>query len=133
MKTNEILGYIIGAIAVAGGLGIGAIAVYFSVALEMKTKLALIEARNKERLALIEKGMDPSILDQKKPKDGYSPLLWGLLFCGIALGALTGYAISYYSGVNEAIIINATAMLFGGAGLILYYMISKKKDGKKAA
>jgi hypothetical protein len=137
MESKEILGLVIAIVATVGGLSIGGIAVYVSVTQDMKTKQALLEAKNRERLALIERGMDPSILDKKKPQDGHSALLWGLLLCGIGLGSLIGYVISYcsgYSGIKESIMTNSLGMLLGGAGLILYYIIIRKgKDQNQVA
>ncbi len=61
---------IIGGIAVAGGLAIGAISVAVSVPWAMKEKLAKLEAQTRERMALIEKGFDPELIFKDKKKVG---------------------------------------------------------------
>ena len=84
MDTEKTIGLIIAIVSIIGGLGIGALAVYVSTMTATREKIAQIEARNKERLALIEKGMDITILDKKEyKKTNYGSLLWGLLIAGI--------------------------------------------------
>jgi hypothetical protein len=68
-QLQNIYGLIIGFVAVAGGMGIGLYAVHISVTSENRRKMAAEEARHKERLALIEKGMDPLLAEKKLPKD----------------------------------------------------------------
>jgi len=126
MGSGEILGLLIGLVATAGGLAVGAIIVYMAISSESKAKLAALEAKNKERLAFIEKGMDPGLLDKPAKLDKSSKnyadvaLFWGLLLSGIGSGAFIGYLVSYTTGLNGAITINALAILFGGLGLLLY-------------
>lgn len=123
---------IIGAIAVLGGLGIGALAVYVSVTSATKEKLAQIEAKNKERLALIEKGMDLSILDKKSYQPpNFGALLWGLLLGGIGLGALTGYLISLVTPIERHLAIHCFGLIFGGIGLVVYFIYKKRVENKR--
>jgi hypothetical protein len=123
---SEILGLLIGLVATAGGLAVGAIIIYMAISTESKAKLAALEAKNKERLAFIEKGIDPGLLDKpakldKSAKDHTAlALFWGHLLSGIGSGAFIGYLLSYTTGLNGAITINALAILFGGLGLLLY-------------
>ena len=134
MKTMEdMMGLIIALIAVTGGLGIGAIVVKTSIVEDMKKQLAALEARNRERMALIERGLDPSIADRKSKVNSHGPLLWGLLFVGVALGALIGFFIAYVFGVRETIMVNAMALLFGGISLLVYYERKRKIDAEKAS
>lgn len=126
MGSVEILGLLIGLIATAGGLAVGAIIIYMAISSESKAKLAALEAKTKERLAFIEKGMDPSLLDKPakpvKPARNYAELalFWGLLLSGLGLGAFIGNLISYTTELNAFITINALAILFGGLGLLIY-------------
>lgn len=126
MESTEILGLLIGLIATAGGLAVGAIIIYMAISSESRTKLAALEAKNKERLAFIEKGMDPALLDkpakQAKPTRNYAELalFWGLLLTGLGLGAFIGNLVSYLTELNAFITINAVAILFGGLGLLTY-------------
>src|ERR1700722_6358841 len=85
---------IIGGIAVAGGLAIGAVSIVVSVPWAMKEKLAKMEARNKERMVLIEKGLDPEEVFREKKRVGDDPLFWGFLLAGIGLGLFVGYLVA---------------------------------------
>ena len=126
MGSTEILGLLIGLIATAGGLAVGAIIIYMAISSESRAKLAALEAKNKERLAFIEKGMDPALLDKPakpaKPTRNYAELalFWGLLLSGLGLGAFVGNLISYLIEFNAFITINAMAILFGGLSLLTY-------------
>jgi hypothetical protein len=84
-------------------------------------------ARNKERLALIEKGADASIFfgAEGKKTNRHALLKIGLLFIGIAIGVLAGYLLSL-AGMNEAAGYVSMIFLFGGLGLVVYYPINKK-------
>lgn len=89
--------------------------------------------RNKERLALIEKGADASLFNTgKEPSQVgnslsriFSVLKFGLFFIGIGLGILAGYFISM-AGMGEGAAYPSMIFLFGGLGLIVYYLITRK-------
>ncbi len=78
--------------------------------------------RRKERLTLIEKGMDASIFETHK--NGLSSLKWGLLFVGIGIGILLGRTLVTYFYIDEPAAYFAMICLFGGIALILYYILS---------
>lgn len=133
MDAKEIIGLLIAIIAVTGGLGIGVYAIYMGAIGTKEEKLAQIEARNKERLALIEKGLDPSLVDRKTSTGAsHSPLLWGLLLGGVGFGAFTGYIIAHNNDWNLNIVVHSMAFLFGGIGLITYYVLRQRMGSKKA-
>jgi hypothetical protein len=119
---------IIAGIAVAGGLAIGAISVAVSVPWAMKEKMAKLEARTRERLALIEKGIDPDQLFKEKRVVGNDPLFWGLLLAGLGLGVLLGYILSMVTQLDSMILPNAMGALLGGLGLIVYAWNRKRMD-----
>lgn len=88
---------------------------------------------NRERMALIERGLDP--LGQRKKN--YSLMLaFGLLFIGFGLGLFISFLLTntVFTGLSEE---NATAVyfsmifIFGGLGLTASYLISEKKERKK--
>jgi hypothetical protein len=127
------IGLIIAIIAIIGGLAVGVFTIYSSIIADKEQKLALIEARNRERLALIDKGMDPSQAD-KKPyiPASYGALLWGLLLVGVASGAFIGLSIAPNYGGAGGIVIHAMGMFFGGIGLLIYYIIRRRMESKSA-
>jgi hypothetical protein len=86
-----------------------------------------VSARNKERLALIDKGLDASMLHAKTSTHGrYDALKFGLLLIGFAIGLLLGNILESYADFQEEVAYFSMIMLFGGVALILYYLLMKK-------
>ena len=79
--------------------------------------------RNKERLAMIEKGADPSIFASPKRKLGRKI---GLLAIGGAIGLLVGQSLVVYGGVQEEIAIISMVLLFAGSSLVIEHFLEKK-------
>ena len=84
--------------------------------------------RNKERLSMIEKGMDVSLLS--KQDGSTSPLkFWvikvGFLMIGVALGIIVG-SLASNSSMNEEQAYPFMVLLFGGLALVLSYFVEKK-------
>ena len=84
--------------------------------------------RNKERLSMIEKGMDVSLLS--KHHGSTSPLkFWvikvGFLMIGVALGIIVG-SLASNSIMNEEQAYPSMVLLFGGLALVLSYFVEKK-------
>jgi hypothetical protein len=88
--------------------------------------------RNKERLALIEKGADASLFNTGNEGKKWSvswarfTLKVGMLFVGIALGIITGAIMSNANMLSEGANYLSMIFLFGGLSLILYYVIDRK-------
>ena len=89
------------------------------------------KAKHKERIALIEKGIDASIFIKEETTFN-QVLMWGMLMGGIGLGLFSGYLLSVYSPMREEIIMPILALLFGGLGLIGYFIYRKKTETKSA-
>ena len=90
-------------------------------------------ARNRERMALIEKGGDLSKF-YKRP-NGHLILKNGMFFIGLAAGLLVAYLLTETTAMNGVVAYFSMILLFGGLSLILYYPISarylkKGADGK---
>jgi hypothetical protein len=83
--------------------------------------------RTKERLALIEKGIDAGIFKSTPSK--YALLKWGIFLMGAAVGVIAGYILSLV--INEVVAYFAMIFLFGGVGLITAYLITKKLSQKE--
>lgn len=87
--------------------------------------------RNKERLALIEKGADASLFNTGKVRTqfgwGKISLKLGMLLIGIGLGIIAG-AIFESAGVfpDEAAGYFSMIFIFGGLALVLFYLIERK-------
>jgi len=80
--------------------------------------------RRKERLALIEKGVTASIFN--KDANVSPSLKYGILFIGIAIGFLMGEILYQNTSINEGVSYLSMIFFFGGAGLIVYYIIARK-------
>jgi hypothetical protein len=84
--------------------------------------------RNKERLALIEKGADPKLFKTKDAGSAFRTLKLGLFFIGIAIGILCGYFLAD-GGMNEEPAYFSMIFLFGGIALAASYFLQKKDPG----
>ncbi len=84
--------------------------------------------RRKERMELVQKGVDASIFDSaaKTPTD----LKWGLLLIGIGVGILFGKVLAAYTTLNEEPAFFSMICLFGGIGLIIYHVIANRTEKK---
>jgi hypothetical protein len=83
--------------------------------------------RNRERMALIEKNADPSIL--KSESNGsfrLFPIKFGMMLMGIGLGILFGSILHATTVLEEEVAFFSMIFLFGGAGLFASYFIGKK-------
>ena len=89
-----------------------------------------ISARNKERLALIEKGADASIFYSNNRK--VTPM-WkviiinlALLLMGIGIGIFIAAILHYNLGVDEDVAYPGTIFLMAGIGLFSGFHFTKK-------
>jgi predicted MFS family arabinose efflux permease len=81
-------------------------------------------SRHKIRMALIQHGQDASIF--KEDKDANSALKFGMVAVGVGLGLFAGGLLDSI-GMEEGPAYFGMMLIFGGASLILYYLIVKKK------
>ena len=88
--------------------------------------------RNKERLALIEKGADASIFVKGKT---HTAPFWkvfilnlALLLIGIGLGIFIASILEYGLGVNEDVAYPGTIFLMAGIGLFVGFNMTKNLD-----
>lgn len=89
-----------------------------------------LTTRNKERLAMIEKGVNPEIFTQKsEQKSEYGNFKFGLFMIGVALGIIAGYFLSE-AGMDGTAAYFSMIFLFGGIGLIVSFLLQGKFDKK---
>ena len=85
--------------------------------------------RNRESMAMIERGMDPR---RYRPQAApYQTLKWGLLLLGAGIGLFLAYIFDHtafveYRSSNEPLYISLVAV-FGGLGLFISYLAEKKE------
>ena len=84
--------------------------------------------RRKERMALLEKGVDASFFISKKTSS--TTLKFGMLFVGVAIGILLGNILEYATPLDEEVAYFSMIFLFAGSGLIINYFIEKKNEEK---
>jgi len=85
-----------------------------------------VSSRNKERLALIEKGADASIFNIGKRGSSWKVIVLNLAFLlmGIGLGTFIGSIIDEYSSLGDGAI---AAVIFFMAGVGLYVGFTQTK------
>jgi flagellar biosynthesis protein FliQ len=90
--------------------------------------------RNKERLALIEKGADASIFfSAKAAQKNPSVPIWkvlilnlAVLLIGIGIGIFLGSILEAYTILNEDVAYTGSIFLMAGIGLFTGFTLSKK-------
>ncbi|HDS07748.1 MAG TPA: hypothetical protein ENO05_08990 [Bacteroides sp.] len=87
----------------------------------------VITARNRERMAMLEKGADPKDLISGKPSV-YNILKWALLLVGVGLGIFIGALFATYTSLDEEAAYFASALFFGGLGLVVAYLVARKAE-----
>lgn len=95
-----------------------------------------ISSRNKERMALIEKGADASIFYSKKQR---ATPVWkviilnlSLLLMGIGLGIFLAGVLVHNLDVREHIAFPGTIFLMAGAGLFIGFNMTKNLDKEES-
>ena len=89
--------------------------------------------RNKERMALIDKGADASIFFSKERRSGYKWKVFvvtlALLLVGVGVGVFLGGFFSNVLGMDEEVAFPGTIFVTAGLGLYLgFKQIEKIKD-----
>ena len=91
-----------------------------------------LSTRNRERLALIEKGVDASIFmpGVKNRPSFYKVILLNLalLLMGIGIGAFVALLLTTYTALNENGVYPATIFTTAGAALFVGYNMTKKME-----
>lgn len=88
--------------------------------------------RNKERLALIEKGADASIFMTKRqetaPISKVLILNFALLLMGIGAGILIALSIQHIFGVTNGALFPGVIFLMAGTGLLTGFKMTERLD-----
>jgi putative effector of murein hydrolase LrgA (UPF0299 family) len=91
---------------------------------------------NREKMAMIERGMDPRSNKEAKPINRNYVLTWGLLLVGAGVGLFLAFCLDYSMPTSKTQDIIAglyfsLIAIFGGTGLFVAYLIEKKDNKKK--
>ncbi len=82
--------------------------------------------RNKERLALIDKGEKASNLFDTRKKS-FPTLRLGMFLVGVGVGFLAGNLLANATSLEEPVAYFSMLLLFGGGSLITFFLIDMKK------
>ena len=89
-----------------------------------------LQARTKERLACIEKGLDVMPRQRKQENTRKTSFTIGLFLIGIACGSLFGYFLSEFLAIQKQTAYFSMILLFGGLSLVIYHFIERSIDKK---
>ena len=90
-----------------------------------------ISTRNKERLALIDKGVDAGIFMKGKSTGGVGKVIvlnLALLLMGVGVGVFLALLLSTYTSLNSDAIYPATIFTMAGLGLFVGFYMTKKME-----
>lgn len=93
--------------------------------------IVYLNIRRKERMAMMEKGIDPSAFVTQK-RASSSALKYGILLISIALGIFMGKYLAS-TGMfmyEEEAAYFSMIFLFGGLGLVIYHFLAKKMNAE---
>ena len=117
MNAEEIIGSLTGLLSSVGFFAAVTLSLYF-----------YFRVRNKERMAMIEKGV---ALPPKPKSNPIRALKAGIFLVGIALGIFVGHILGKYTDVDEVVAFFVMILLFGGIALTLNFIIEHKLNLKK--
>jgi hypothetical protein len=93
-----------------------------------------VTTRNKERMLMLEKGVDPKLFTSElKPikVSGYATFKWGLFMVGMAIGLFIAAMLDEYSQLPETPMYFSLILLFGGLALIIAYLLRSRLEKKR--
>jgi hypothetical protein len=82
--------------------------------------------RNKERMALIEKGQDAGIFKSKNRPVYLLTFKLGFFLIGLGIGLLIGNILAASTRLEEEVAYFSMILLFGGISLIIYHLLEKR-------
>jgi len=91
-----------------------------------------IYTKHRERMRLIEKGLTPEEIKEyfkdaeKKPRNPYSALKWGILLVFLGLGIFAANLLEQIYDFSDGATFGLV-ILFAGIGFLLYYIIVRSK------
>ncbi len=88
--------------------------------------------RNRERMAMIEKGLNPSDLKGISLSEFFrsrplNSLKWGLLTMFVGIGLIVAMLLDEVYMLEEPLYFGSM-LIFGGLALVLFYVIASKKQ-----
>ena len=89
-----------------------------------------LTTRNRERLALIEKGVDATLFATKGPKFSIAKFVLNiaLLFIGIGMGIFIGNYFASTLSMDYEVAIPSMLFIFGGLGLVVGFFVTRRLE-----
>ena len=87
--------------------------------------IVYLGVRRKERMALLEKGVNPSIFHEPKTEK-LTSLRYGLFLIGLAIGILMGNVLEVSTELGPEASYFSMVFLFGGIALVISHFLGKK-------
>lgn len=89
--------------------------------------------RHRERMTMLDRNLieNPFNRPTSRPDYGLLSLKYGMLLVGFGIGYFMGWILYNYYGVSHSVSIVSMVCLFGGASLILNYIIVRKQGLNK--
>ena len=87
----------------------------------------IVTSRNRERMALIERGADPALFESTKKAGRGGVMKSGLFLLGVGLGIVVAYFLAS-GGMDEGAAYPAMICVFGGLALIVSNLWQRKQD-----
>lgn len=91
-----------------------------------------LSTRNKERLALIEKGVDASIfMSGRQHSTSFGRIILlnlGLLLMGVGIGVFIALLLTTYTSLNDNALYPASIFIMAGAALLVGFKATKNID-----
>ena len=89
----------------------------------------IVSARNRERMAMIEKDVNPKdFMSGPSKPNPYGILKWAMLLVGLGFGLFIGSLLDTYTAIAEEPAYFASSLFFGGLGLVVAFLISKRAE-----
>ena len=88
----------------------------------------IVTSRNRERMALIERGADPALFEARKKTGTGGTMKVGLFLLGIGFGIVVAYFISSVGGMDEDSAYGSMIFIFGGLALVGSYLWQRKQE-----
>lgn len=116
-KTNIMEPFLVGIL-----VPLGSFAMIFGIV------YLVVTSRNRERMALIERGADPTLFETKKKGGNSGTMKVGLFLFGIGLGIVVAYLLTSGGGMEEGAAYPAMIFVFGGIALIVSHLWQRKQE-----
>ena len=101
-------------------------AIIFSHSLVFGVFYFFFRQRHRERMTMIERGVDPSLFMKKPNSSSSSALKYGLFLAGLAIGLFVASLLDRFTQLQDEPIYFSMILLFGGIGLLAYYVIERR-------